>query len=141
MRVLKNLLGDGSKIHAGEIQVSKLLNLMDSVIVEEGSNDDGSYIRFGNGWQVCWKRASIVADVNNSTGSTRLSNDLRWEYPVHFIDEAYADVSVVNGYSPTPFWQNVRVVGRETLTYRIVTVWTSGFTSVGFITNFIAIGK
>lgn len=60
MRVLKNLLGDGSKIHAGEIQVSDLLNLMESVIVEEGSNDDGDYIRFGSGRQICWKEYDLT---------------------------------------------------------------------------------
>lgn len=78
MRVLKNLLGDGSKIHVGEIQVSDLLNLMDSVIIEEGSNDDGNYIRFGNGLILCWARYLGVPRETNA----RLSGN--WTYPVRF---------------------------------------------------------
>lgn len=57
MKVFKNLFGNGSKIHVDEIALKhgstpKLLS--DAVIVDSGSNADGSYIRFGDGTQKCW---------------------------------------------------------------------------------------
>lgn len=79
MRVLKNLLGDGSKIHAGEIQVSDLLNLMNSVIVEEGSNDDGQWIKLGNG--------AIIA--LGKTPEVHVNPTYEWFYPCIFSKKPY----------------------------------------------------
>lgn len=54
MKILKNLLGDQSKIDVDEILVRPNLLLGKSVIVETGSNSDGHYVKYGDGLQVCW---------------------------------------------------------------------------------------
>lgn len=80
MKVFKNLFGRGDKIHVDEIALKhgstpKLLS--DAVIVDSGSNANGSYVRFGNGIQICWV-ALYHADLG-------LGMNVRlWTYPKVF---------------------------------------------------------
>lgn len=101
MKVFKNLFGRGDKIHVDEIAVAPGLLLGGAVIVESGSNENGEYVRFGDGTQMCWHHVgnwpgSMPA---TATGSLyRSSADLVWTYPKPFVDEPYADGSS-SGYS------------------------------------------
>lgn len=60
MRVLKNLLGDGSKMHG------------DSIYLESGSNDDGNWVKLPDG--------TIVSRHTSSVGT----NKFIWNFPIEF---------------------------------------------------------
>jgi len=73
---------------AGELQVVSALApyvqaLLDSRIVEMGSNSNGTYVRWENGLQVCYHRLNI----GNPSGVQSFS----WTYPAAFAssDDAY----------------------------------------------------
>jgi hypothetical protein len=63
MRVLSNLLGNGSKIKASEVVVTPELLLDEAVIVERGSNANGQYTRLANGLLI----QVIVIDINSTS--------------------------------------------------------------------------
>lgn len=47
-------------------------------LIEMGANSNGSYVRFENGWQVCWQTVT----VSDKISSTRM--DGTWTYPALF---------------------------------------------------------
>lgn len=104
MRVLKNLFGDGSKIHADEIVVgtsllSRLLGT--SVIVESGSNENGTYVKFGNG--VCIAQHRIVVGSVSIPGNT-YTPPINWVKPTEFLftgSSAYSEFASFSGISGT----------------------------------------
>lgn len=88
LRVFKNLFGDGSKIHADEIAVAPGLLLGGAVIVESGSNENGEYVRFGDGTQICWQRfyAGTRTYVGEGTyANPYRSNTINWTFPKPFM--------------------------------------------------------
>src|SRR5690625_626453 len=59
-----------------------------SGIAEMGENENGSYIRYENGIQMCW-HALLLEDVeiDNSSGSVYRSGPYTWDFPKSFIDD------------------------------------------------------
>jgi len=72
--------------------------ILDSRIVEMGSNSNGEYVRWENGLQVCLGR--IVASV---------SEDTLWTLPAAFIDSEW----VFSSGTGAPFNDGVRIVTFE----------------------------
>jgi hypothetical protein len=82
MEVLKNLLGRNAKINIDEValkqgSVAKLLS--EAVIVESGTNANGSYLRFGDGTQICW-----IEDLNVSTYESKGVLKTTWTLPMSY---------------------------------------------------------
>ncbi len=73
MKVLKNLFGNNTKISASDIAVKglnskgKLLN--DCIIVDSGTNINGTYIKWGNGMMLVTKQLKITTKCSSSWGS------------------------------------------------------------------------
>lgn len=114
MKVFRNLFGDNSKIHVDEIAykdlegIARLLGW--GVIVEEGSNSDGKYVKWGNGWQVC--TANVVVDFSN--------NDIQsFPYPSEFIDVFH----VSKGYITASSSQTVLPILNSTLIRQLENGW------------------
>lgn len=104
MKVFKNLFGRGDKIHVDEIAVAPGLLLGGAVIVDEGSNANGEWTRWGNGWQMCLVVFSKLSGSapNSSLGSIyRSQSNLTWEYPQPFYKNP-----VVDGVSSASTWPN-----------------------------------
>ena len=62
--------------------------LANKVIVESGSNEDGEYIRFGDGTQICWQ--TFYAGTRTYAGDGTYANPYRsntvnWTFPKPFI--------------------------------------------------------
>ena len=59
MKILSNLFGNNTKINANAIAVKKTDNTADTldncVIVDSGSNDNGSWIKWADGTMICHK--------------------------------------------------------------------------------------
>lgn len=73
MKVLKNLFGNNTKISADSIAVKDLNNktkLLDNcVIVDSGTNINGTYIKWGNGLMICTKRVTGSVNINEKWGN------------------------------------------------------------------------
>ena len=70
MKVLSNLMGNGSKIKYTEVAIQKdnnNMNIKEYVdgVVESGSNTNGNYIKFSNGIMICTKQitGSVTATI------------------------------------------------------------------------------
>ncbi len=84
MKVFKNLFGKGDKIHVNEIAYKDLQDIVRllgwGVIVESGSNSNGSYIKFGEGTMICYR--------SDLTLNYHVDGDLnvKWTYPQPFSE-------------------------------------------------------
>src|SRR5699024_4990752 len=56
-------------------------------VEEEGSNSNGSYIRYSDGRQICYGRVKLTNRAGSSAGNYRILED--WEFPREFIDNDY----------------------------------------------------
>lgn len=86
-KIFKNLFGNGSKIHASEIAVAPGLLLPEAVIVESGNNENGEYVRWGNGLQMCWGSGTL-------SYSTNFILNFRWTFPKPFISPPNATPNI-----------------------------------------------
>lgn len=62
------------------------------MIVDQGENSNGHYIRYSDGTQVCWAQP-FGLNTENSTGSLYTSDTKFWTYPKSFVDTAPVIVS------------------------------------------------
>lgn len=75
MKILKNLLGDQSKIHA------------DSIHFESGSNDDGHWIRYPDGTLECYKyihSQTLSTSASTENGIQTYRAAIPWDFPIPF---------------------------------------------------------
>ena len=109
---LSNLIGDDIPQMQENFQL-----LEDSQVVDEGSTADGDYIRYENGWQICWNAEySITLDTsrNDHFEDVVLPND--------FLDDSY--IAKIEIDAETENW--------EELDDRICTTSTRDFETNGF---------
>ena len=86
MKILKKLFGKSDvKIHVDEIADSNKRLLGSSVIVAEGSNANGQWIKFGDGTMICQTRLTL-GPISGATGALFQSENIQWTYPQKFID-------------------------------------------------------
>lgn len=95
MKILKKLFNTSdTKIHIDEIAlqmggIPKLLS--EAVILESGSNANGSYIKFGNGTMICWvEQLQSASTTMTAYGSLWHSDQKTWTFPLSFIDNKYS---------------------------------------------------
>ena len=74
--------------HKAESASDDVHGLANKVIVESGSNEDGEYIRFGDGTQICWQ--TFYAGTRTYAGDGTYANPYRsntvnWTFPKPFI--------------------------------------------------------
>jgi hypothetical protein len=90
MKVYKNLFGDSSKINAGEIAFKDENNSVHpitwGVIVESGSNANGTYIKFGDGTMICWIRMSVTDQAINQAYGSLFIGTRNWTFPAEFLN-------------------------------------------------------
>lgn len=115
MKILKNLFGDNTKIHADEIIVgTSLLNrlLGASVIVESGTNANGSYVKYGDGTMICYARKIYDGNVLGTS----------FNFPASFHGSAnvelFAQVEGVISGGPSVLYACEKVVDNVS-TYRV----------------------
>lgn len=96
MKVLKNLMGDLSKIHVDEVAVAPNFLLGEGVVIESGKNVNGRYLKFGDGTLICMGYqvgGSLLTNEKYTDGWS--SAQITWTYPHEFSNIT----SVVLGYS------------------------------------------
>lgn len=79
-------------------------------VVESGSNENGSWLKFGNGVMICWYKEDVGSlNMTESGGTNRYyyiagdgSGGKEWRFPQEFVAEPSVNVSLQsNGYSCT----------------------------------------
>lgn len=79
------LEGDQPAINPDILQgINEAKNLANGVIAESGSNNDGDWIRFSDGTQICWHEVELSYDKPEFMSGT-------WTYPKEFLN------SIVSG--------------------------------------------
>ena len=73
-------------------------NAINAIIVESGSNENGKYIKFGDGTLICYGRASMSFSMNIEFGSVFRSDMQSISLPYSFIDTNY--VVTLQGIAP-----------------------------------------
>lgn len=67
MKVFKNLFGNGSKINASEVVTKNAAGEvvgLDLAGMEVGQNENGNWVRWNNGLQVCWANLGTLVFDN-----------------------------------------------------------------------------
>lgn len=106
MEVLKNLLGNNTKINAKEIATifegspETIDVILTSLKAERGSNANGEYFKFPNGLLVCLQRRSRSSVVTTPWGVLyREDQSTRWVFPLEATGIFYVDVRPLGGYA------------------------------------------
>ena len=74
MKVLSNLLGNGSKIKYTEVAIQRdnnNMNIKEYVdgVVESGSNTNGTYIKYADGTMICTKQIVTETRISRAFGN------------------------------------------------------------------------
>lgn len=83
-----------NKLYIGVVKDGQATDFQPVItIVEEGSNSDGTFIKYSDGTMVCEHYMFIQVVVNQAWGSLYHSNILNWNYPASFVGRPYASAS------------------------------------------------
>ena len=107
MKVLKNLFGNNTKINANNIAVKKADNSADTldncVIVDSGSNSNGSWIKWADGTMICYLNRGYSANGDFvADGSIFLKDFDGWTFPKPFIITPFVQVTNRSANAITP---------------------------------------
>ena len=103
-------------------------------VVDEGSTADGDYIRYENGWQICWfTDYSVAEDFTDELSSSVLyrteSGEKDWNLPNSFVDDNYYIAGTANrDVAGSPFISgcigDAKKVSNDLAQYAAVTIRT-----------------
>src|SRR5690606_25933533 len=102
--------------------------LLDSRIVEMGSNANGEYVRWENGLQVCWRQANEGVQIFSQIGALYTvggtsPQDFLWTYPAAFAQPPVATGSFYRpGVDEFDGFVSIRTLGAESMLYRYYSV-------------------
>ena len=139
MKILKKIFGKSDvKIDANEIAVASNLLLGGAVIVEEGYNSNGKWIKFGNGLLICTHEMTIQA-ASTAYGSVFRSPTQTWTFPHVFSNRAATSFNVTTG---TDFFWAGNGTGGQSLTHTSWSIFRPvAFTNMSFTVTLLAIGR
>lgn len=107
MKILKNLFGNNTKISADNIAINTDnggITLDNCVVIESGSNENGDWIKYNNGFMLCSKRVvKTNYELTNAWYSLfNNKNDERLDlgdYPISFISEPRVSLTYMSSNS------------------------------------------
>lgn len=102
MKVLKNLFGNNTKISAEDIVIKDLNNkgklLNNCVIIDNGVNENGTYVKWGNGIMMCTKKISFTTKFNVAWG---VFYETPSTIPIGFFAKPFVDIPILSITSAT----------------------------------------
>lgn len=101
-----------------------------------GSNENGHWVRYPDGTQICWVQGYSIDGDMMASGNIYRSETSRWTFPKPFINEL--DISVTGTVNSYVRWFDVG--GRPSTTSASVLQFGTGGGST-FTMNIMAIGK
>src|SRR5690606_5994384 len=121
---LNNYIGDDiPKIMAN------FAELAGSRIVEMGSNSNGEYVRFENGWQVCFRQVSISGSGGGVVNSGTVT------LPAAFADTSYQSLVTPRTSDPRTT-SSLLIIDASSMTV----YWQTSINASGRIISIVAIG-
>ena len=147
MKVLSNLMGNGSKIKYTEVAIQRdnnNMNIKEYVdgVVESGSNTNGTYIKYADGTMICTKIVNAVASITNTWGSLYESGDVDLgDFPETFISKPIISVTNASDVGAGAIIEAVFGVSTTSAGKCWLCRGTSRATAVPYMLNIIAIGK
>lgn len=95
----------GTYVVIGKIQQDKGFQLENEYIVERGTNENGEYVRYASGIQICWFEDSQLTTVTTA-GTSIYYNNKVYSYPASFA--SIPSVSPFSRRSNFIQWAGVR---------------------------------
>lgn len=141
MKILKNLFGKQGKIHVDEIatKIGGIATVLsNAIIVDFGSNSNGSFVKFGGGLQICWHRKAATSQITNVRGSLYSTTNTEWEYPLPFTGAPATASGVVD--KAANCWSALGSVGSFSSKTSFVVYSTQNITEIPIV-SLIAIGR
>lgn len=94
-KLLKNIHDDNGNTKIDVDEIAKLLDgsvvlLGELIEYERGSNDNGDYLIFPNGFAIC-SFQGVPAFTDQQSGSVYRSDSLDWYYPLEFVNVLFAN--------------------------------------------------
>lgn len=117
-------------------------NSVDTV-VEQGTNSNGSYIRYESGLQVCWNNVTSLPELYEGIldpTEIRMLEGRTFNYPASFIDNNIA-ITFSSGRDGLPLIVGVKAFVTPGVSFIPRYYSHSGSTGVSMVFNYMAIGK
>jgi len=136
-RLLTTVAGAAQAFRRGNIlgTVSQSAGVPTGALIEQGSNANGRFVRYGDGTQICWHTLAALPAATTAAGSLFVGTEATWTFPVAF-SAAPVLSGVVN--ATTPRWLNVRAGGATTALARVFSPTTDAATLVADV---MAVGR
>ena len=146
MKILSNLFGNNTKINASAIAIKKADNTADTldncVIVDSGSNSNGSWVKWADGTMICYLSRGYSANGDFvADGSIFLKDFDGWTFPKPFIVTPFVQVTnrSANAYRRTWPYCSGNISNTNIEKIGIITYWNAS--SAEGVFYLLAIGK
>lgn len=133
----------GNEVINYEKITTDISNLKSNMIVEQGSNSDGNYIKYADGTLICYNTVSKIISINNPYWNIGYRSDYGVSinnYPVPFLNIPTASLTV-SGFEG---WTMVTSNSTTTVPPKFMLLtanFTTPLTSQNVKISYIAIGK
>lgn len=110
-------------------------------IIEQGANANGSYVRYADGTQICFRLITSNETIANGFTGVFASNTFQWNYPALFAQVRACYVSANSDFGALPaFWAGTRGIFNGYTSY-VCYSSTSYASPVEFNVCLMAIGR
>lgn len=110
-----------------------------AVIVDSGSNVNGSWTKFADGTMICTHEMTITGVNSVSYGSVFRTPTQTWNFPQPFVNRAATSFNVTTG---TDFFWAGNGTGGQSLTHTSWSIFRPvAFTNMSFTVTLLAIGR
>jgi hypothetical protein len=106
-------------------------------IVESGSNQNGRYVRFSDGTQICWFYGEKYISINNAYGDM-YQGSINLTYPVSYYSKPTAAIGRTT-YGTSASWGSVSAIGAGGLTLRFYDLYSRS--AVLTEISYLAVGR
>jgi len=141
LKIWKDLFQTGfkEKIHVDEIAVAPGLLLGGAVIVDAGSNDNGSWAKWSNGLQVCWGSNTFPGEGWTGSGDKWRLTGQSLTFPATFDS---APIFLGTTQDPAIAARSAKLASFNVSTSRVLNMAFNGWgtTSSSFYLYWLAIG-
>jgi hypothetical protein len=106
-------------------------------VVDSGSNNNGSYIKYADGTMICTNRVSQVKNIDGQFEGSYFTSIDRVNFPQEFISEPYITATLEQNGSLLGF----NLTSRDTTSFGAYVWKQQAKNNVTFYINYIAIGR
>lgn len=140
VRYLWKMLGNTDISAIGDGTVTGALDVLNgNSIIESGSKENGSYIRYANGIQICWMYKIVKNQTIQNAYGNLFFGYYTWAFPVPFIDNNVGVACGMARHASNASWGTVNGISSGAAAIYILDVASRGAGDCQI--SMIAIGK